>query len=115
MLGDGINRPMRGHQGVARGVPPHGRNPGLFGNAFALVLQALPTPIFGDRFIQGVAPLIAARHLFSCPSDATSRWSPSTPVPFRLTGLRGITPAFGYGALTRALYPPIWAQLCAIF
>jgi hypothetical protein len=43
--------------------------------------------------------LITARYFSSCPSDSTSRWTPCPPESYpRLSGQRGITPAFGYDA-----------------
>jgi hypothetical protein len=43
--------------------------------------------------------LITARYFSSCPSDSTSRWTPCPPESYQLlSGQRGITPAFGYGA-----------------
>src|SRR5712692_911334 len=93
-------------------------------NAFASLLQARPVPPLADQFIFGVAPSITARYFSSCPSDSTSRWTPCPPeccgavaagppwllsgfrlrarlgfsIPSSLSGQRGITPAFGYGA-----------------
>src|SRR6266851_9533159 len=81
-------------------------------------------PPLADQFIFGVAPSITARYFSSCPSDSTSRWTPCPPeccgavaagppwllsgfrlrarlgfsIPSSLSGQRGITPAFGYGA-----------------
>src|SRR6266851_2255036 len=81
-------------------------------------------PPLADQFIFGVAPSITARYFSSCPSDSTSRWTPCPPeccgavaagppwllsdfrlrarlgfsIPSPLSGQRGITPAFGYGA-----------------
>jgi hypothetical protein len=47
----------------------------------------------------GWPPLISARYFSSDPSDSTSRWTPCPPEYYRLlSGQRGITPAFGYGA-----------------
>ena len=47
----------------------------------------------------GWPPLITARYFSSCPSDSTSRWTPCPPESYRqLSGQRGMTPAFGYGA-----------------
>ena len=43
--------------------------------------------------------MITARYFSSCPSDSISRWTPCPPEYHRrLSGQRGITPAFGYGA-----------------
>ena len=43
--------------------------------------------------------MITARYFSSCPSDSISRWTPCPPeYRRRLSGQRGITPAFGYGA-----------------
>ena len=48
-------------------------------NAFASIVQARPTPIFGRPVHHRVAPLITARYFSSCPSDSTSRWTPCPP------------------------------------
>src|ERR1700691_3979123 len=80
-------------------------------------------PPLADRFIVGAAPSITARYFSSCPSDSISRWTPCPPescgsgsrsalavsgfrlrarlgfsIPLPFSGLRGITPAFGYSA-----------------
>src|SRR5215472_6425377 len=74
-------------------------------NAFASIVQARPDPPLADRFILGVAPIDYGPGLLlrpfgfhlamdTLPSGELPRNSPFFP----LSGQRGITPAFGYGA-----------------
>jgi hypothetical protein len=94
-------------------------------NAFASIVQARPGPTFGRPVhLSEWPPLITARYFSSNPSDSTSRWTPCPPeycemaasdppwlvssfrfrarvgffIPSFLSGQRGVTPAFGYGA-----------------
>src|SRR5271166_1343890 len=66
-------------------------------NAFAPIVRARPTPIFGRPVHQGSLPLITARYFSSNPSDSGSLRTPCPPTS-RLAGRRGITPVFGYSA-----------------
>ena len=54
-------------------------------------------PLWPTGSSSGWLPSIPARSFSASPSDSTSRWTPCPPRFHR--GQRGVTPAFGYGAL----------------
>ncbi len=72
-------------------------------NAFASIVQARPCPPLADRFIIGVAPIDYGPVLLLMPFGfhlamdtlPSKEWRKRFPT---LSGLRGITPAFGYDA-----------------
>ena len=74
-------------------------------NAFASTVQARPDPPWADRFIIGVAPIDYSPGLLLRPfgfhlamDTLPSGVLPRNSTFFPLSGQRGITPAFGYGA-----------------
>ena len=74
-------------------------------NAFASIVQARPDPPWADRFIIGVAPIDYDPGLLLRPfgfhlamDTLPSGVLPRNSTFFPLSGQRGITPAFGYGA-----------------